>query len=273
MPETLSIALTPGYLFSSGELVTLDKLNLQARPNIVLTGSIGSATITDGAVTTAKLADGALSADSTGRNKMADGYVTAPKLNNTQDWTGKTLSGSPTVNWSGTVTLTGTLDLTGATVISAPGMLVQTVVATTAAVSSISTTIPFDNTIPQVGEGTELAALAVSITPSNAASILELELLIFAGLLEYEYAVAAIFKDGAANAIAATYERGTGAVNADVKLIIRHRLVAGTTSEIDFTVRVGRTSGGMTINGVSSTGLGLLGGVLISSFTVREVAA
>lgn len=45
---------------------------------VALNAAAGS--IDDGSVTTAKLADGALSADATGRGKMADGFVTSAKL-------------------------------------------------------------------------------------------------------------------------------------------------------------------------------------------------
>lgn len=42
--------------------------------------SVSSAKLIDEAVTTGKLADGVLSADATGRAKMADGFITATKL-------------------------------------------------------------------------------------------------------------------------------------------------------------------------------------------------
>jgi hypothetical protein len=271
MPETLSIALTPGYLFASGELVTLDKLNLQARPNIVLTGSIGSATITDGAVTTVKLADGVLSADTTGRNKMADGYVTAPKLNNTQDWTGKTLSGSPTVNWSGAITLTGTVNLTGATVTWPAGSLVQTVYTSSAAATTVSNSIPVDTSIPQVGEGTEIAGLTTIITPTDAGHVLELELIIRGqASASGSTSVVAIFRDGGANALAADYFFAAGS-DSEFHMVIKHRVTAGSTSATTFTVRAGRTAGTLTINGRS--GATILGGTTEISLTVREIAA
>lgn len=76
----LSISYTPGKVWTDDEVVTVEKLNQAANPTIDLAGSINDTSIGDGAVTTAKLADGALSADATGRAKMADSYLTAAKL-------------------------------------------------------------------------------------------------------------------------------------------------------------------------------------------------
>jgi hypothetical protein len=76
----LTITYVPGYVWTVGEVVTEDKLNLSANPTISLEGSINSTSIADLAVTTAKLATGALSADSVGRSKMADQFLTAAKL-------------------------------------------------------------------------------------------------------------------------------------------------------------------------------------------------
>jgi hypothetical protein len=76
----LTLLFTPGYVWTVGEVVTEDKLNLAANPTISIVGSLGSTTIGDGAVTTPKLATGVLSADADGRSKMADTYLTAAKL-------------------------------------------------------------------------------------------------------------------------------------------------------------------------------------------------
>jgi hypothetical protein len=76
----LTISYTPGYVWVVGEVVTEDKLNLAANPTINIVGSLTSTTIGDGAVTTPKLATGVLTADSDGRSKMADTYLTAAKL-------------------------------------------------------------------------------------------------------------------------------------------------------------------------------------------------
>ena len=75
----LSIALTPGYTFTAGELLTNTKLNSLGNPAVQLLGTIGSATIGVGAVTTAAIATGAL-ANPSGRDIVQNGFVTGQML-------------------------------------------------------------------------------------------------------------------------------------------------------------------------------------------------
>lgn len=262
MPDTLSISFTPGYTFTAEELVTYDKLNLLGRGTFTLNGSIGAATISDGAVTTPKLADGALSADTTGRAKMADGYLTAAKLNATQDWSGKTLSGNPAVTWNGAV------NFSAATFTPPAGFLVQQVHNSTASMSVISTTIPVDDTIPQNTEGTELTAVATTITPKSATNILEFELSVPFGLGTSTTVVAALFQDSTAGALAASWVGGAAGTNG--VLLLRYRMVAGTTSATTFKIRLGGSSA-FTVNGTSSARY--FGGVMAARLFVKEIQA
>lgn len=88
----LTVTLGPGYVWVNGELVTADKLNAAANPTINLSGTISSASVGDGSITTPKLADGVLTADATGRAKMADSFITIAKINSgifTADGTGR----------------------------------------------------------------------------------------------------------------------------------------------------------------------------------------
>lgn len=74
MSDALVISYVPGYTFVEGEIASIDKLNLLARPTINLAGTIGTSLVTDNSITTVKLVDGVLSADAAGRAKMEDGY-------------------------------------------------------------------------------------------------------------------------------------------------------------------------------------------------------
>jgi hypothetical protein len=76
----LTITYTPGYVWTVGEIVTEDKLNLASNPIISLAGSTSAASIGGGSITTAMLETGILSADSAGLALMADGYLTLAKI-------------------------------------------------------------------------------------------------------------------------------------------------------------------------------------------------
>lgn len=286
MPLTLNVV--PGKVFASGELVTITKLNQLGAPTIQVLDDDITFIVADGSVTTDKLADGVLTADVAGRAKMENGYVTDEKLDTALDLSGKTLSGNPTINVTGGMTVTGTVDLSAATVVLPPelvGEQVASVASTTAAIGTLTSagvgtgvlsgatsgTIPLDDTLPQINEGAEVAALAVSITPQHVDNILELELYVHGFITNANStAVAALFQDANINAIAATYQSGGNNTDMDMRLLIKHRMVAGTTSEIDFTVRLGVTAGTLTVNGRS--GARLFGGAVVSSLIVREIA-
>ena len=105
----LTITYTPGRVIAVGDIITEDVLNDLAHPTIELEGTVSASSLGVGSITTDKLADFILSADTLGRKKMADRYVTAIKLATAQDWSGFTLTGNPTVTW------TGTIDFSGAT--------------------------------------------------------------------------------------------------------------------------------------------------------------
>lgn len=262
--STLSLNLVPGYLPTDGELIDNAILRLLARPTITLEGSIGAASIADGAVTTAKLADGALSADTTGRAKMADEYLTAAKLNATQDWSGKTLSGNPTVAW------TGTINFNAATFTPPPGFIVQQATAVSTSASTTTANIPLDDTIPQNTEGTELTALQTTITPKSATNLLEIEVEVPTGSnnTASQTHILALFQDSTANARAATFA-AVNTLGAPVVLRLIYRMVAGTTSATTFKVRVGVSAGTATINGI--TGARIFGGVLAARVIIREI--
>ena len=144
--------------------------------------------------------------------------------------------------------------------------LVQTVNTQTGAVQTGTTTIPFDNTIPQNTEGTQVLSLA--ITPTSATNFL-----IISVVLNFSYSIVntvsfALFQDSTANALAASAEYGstaTGMINSGLV----HKMTAGTTSATTFKVRIGGESAGtVTLNGYS--GSQIFGGVMTSSMTITE---
>lgn len=146
------------------------------------------------------------------------------------------------------------------------GKVVQVVNTQTGTVATGTTVIPFDNTIPQNTEGTQVLSLA--ITPTSATN-----LLIVSVVLNFSYSIIntvsfALFQDTTASALAAAAELGstaTGMINSGLV----HKMTAGTTSATTFKVRIGgETAGTVTLNGYS--GGQVFGGVMASSMTITE---
>jgi hypothetical protein len=106
--------------------------------------------------------------------------------------------------------------------------------------TAASALIPFDDTIPQNTEGYQL--LSVSITPSSASSMLEVEAVAFVGedSNTSDAVLAALFRDGTANALAVDVYNGRNsyAVNFG-RLQIKYYVTAGSTSATTFKLRIG----------------------------------
>lgn len=152
------------------------------------------------------------------------------------------------------------------------GVMVQEVSVNYATVSTGTTTIPQDDTIPQNTEGTEFMTLA--ITPKSLTNILVIEI---TALLSTSAAgvniIAALFQDTTANALAATADFGDNASTFIPRSsTVRHRMVAGTTSSTTFKMRAG-TNGASTVTFCGVNSARLFGGASVATFTIREYKA
>ena len=149
------------------------------------------------------------------------------------------------------------------------GAVLQIVNTQTGVVSTGSTTIPNDDTIPQNTEGAEVMLL--SITPKSASNKLKIDVVVNLASAATGNVIAALFQDSTANALAAVAEY-TATTNGNIRLVFTHFMTAGTTSATTFKVRVGcNNAGTVTFNGAS--GARLFGGVMASSITITEIAA
>jgi hypothetical protein len=145
------------------------------------------------------------------------------------------------------------------------GGLAQQVTYASAAVWTTATSLPADDTIPQNTEGGEFGT--VTITPTAADSILEIESLLCISPNATAAVTAALFQDTTANAIAAIGQ----SVGADNNAIIalKHYVAATSIDARTYKLRAGQSaSGTCTINGWG--GNRRLGGVMASYLTVRE---
>lgn len=145
------------------------------------------------------------------------------------------------------------------------GNLAQIVNTTTGAVATGSTIIPADDTIPQKTEGDQYMTL--SITPRNSSNILIIEVTANVYVDSGADIIIALFQDDTSNALSAAWGRAFGAEKSP--LMLRHYMIAGTTSATTFKIRIGtEVSRTVTFNGVG--GSRKFGGVLDSSITITE---
>jgi len=147
------------------------------------------------------------------------------------------------------------------------GSIVQIVNTQTGAVATGTTTIPFDDTIPQNTEGDQYMTLAV--TPTNTNNKLKIDVVFQGAISVGEIVQVALFQDSTANALAAMVIHNSS-VDQTVFVAFSHYMTAGTTSATTFKIRAGTSaSGTLTFNGAS--GARKYGGVMASSITITEI--
>lgn len=209
--------------------------------------------VADGAVTTTKLATGALSADTTGRTKMADAFLTAAKLQLTliSGLAASTLLGETDVLFGSDASGTVFHKFPG-DVLRPSGSIIGVVGATPYTASTdITTVVPNDGTIPQITEGTQI--LTVTITPKFSTSFIR----VFStgcgatsSSLVQAYN-ASLFRSPTSNALQTCESQGNTWLS---PYVLDYIDTAGTTSPITYTVRVGVPSAAtLRMNGYTSS--------------------
>jgi hypothetical protein len=139
----------------------------------------------------------------------------------------------------------------------------------TGAYATASVIIPYDDTIPQSGEGTQFMNL--SHTPLSATNRLRIDVVAFFSTPSSYFIIGALFKDADVGALAVGI-MNPSAGNEISAITFSHVMVAGTVSPIDFKFRAGPYIGdNMRFNG--HTGARKLGGALASSIIITEIKA
>lgn len=161
---------------------------------------------------------------------------------------------TPTNGWSAyDKTRNNNFTFNGSAWISAAGIFADTKTATVVTTSGTGAVIPVDDTIPQIGEGTEV--ISTTFTPKSATNKLRVR---FEAIVSTDsgprVATAALFLNSIASAIAA---KGIhcSTTNALYELALTHEFVPGTTSEITLSVRIGvsvTSPGAIYWNGISA---------------------
>lgn len=150
-----------------------------------------------------------------------------------------------------------------------PNMVVQTGYAEYATNTNISTVIPRDDTIPQVGEGTEI--LSVAITPKTTTNKLRIRFSAnFGGDASVGAMIAALFVNGAANAVQVR-SVWNNATNTPQTCVLEYEYTPGSVSAQTLSIRVGPSAGTMRVNGTSAARE--YGGAQKATIMVEEITA
>lgn len=146
------------------------------------------------------------------------------------------------------------------------GAIVQTAITTYSSVSTGTTIIPKDDTIPQNTEGNEF--MSISFNPKSATNKLIIEAVVTISSSVADWLIAALFQDSGANAIAANASYQATATGTHI-VKVKHDMVAGTTSSTTFKIRAGGANAGTrTFNG--DAGNRLFGAIPKSSISIME---
>jgi hypothetical protein len=121
------------------------------------------------------------------------------------------------------------------------GKLAQVVTASSITSGSTTTTIPFDDTIPQNTEGLEILTLA--ITPTNASSTLQITATVTVSGGGLVSVAGALFVDSTANAIAANLNTVEASGYFSFLTVVAS-ISAGSTSARTYKLRIGNSTGG-----------------------------
>lgn len=135
--------------------------------------------------------------------------------------------------------------------------------------ATITSVIPFDDTVPQSNEGSQI--LSTTFTPHSVTNMLRIRIVIPVSTDGAHYAMAALFNGGSSAITAAV--SNPDATRSIQELVMEFAYVPGTSSPITFTVRVGcdNSSFPVYINGHSSGRV--LGGSTRATIVIDEIVA
>lgn len=148
-----------------------------------------------------------------------------------------------------------------------PGDVVQKIVDRDSGVTTVTDTIPLDDTIPQQSsEGDQL--MSAAIVPKSGANLLEVRAEAAVGGSADSALIIALFQDATANALCAR-SSDVGAAAETYVIPLEFYVKAGQQTSTTFKLFGGPTTGTMTFNG--SGGSRTFGGVNWSHLSVSEI--
>ena len=147
-----------------------------------------------------------------------------------------------------------------------PGSIVQTVYGEYTANTNLTNPIPWDDTIPQNTEGTEIISLP--ITPRFATSKILLTASGKGALTVVGAMIVAVFRDAIVDAIAGD-QADSPVATWLFPFSFNYQDSPATTSAITYKFRVGPSSGTMRLNGYTTGGV--LGGAMRTTLIAQEI--
>ncbi|MBY5733495.1 hypothetical protein HFO26_24910 [Rhizobium leguminosarum] len=228
------------YLRISGEPVP-DDVEIDVR----FGSKVDVGTPGDGTVTTAKIGADAVTAD---KMSAADAVAIRAKIGAAASGTAITNTQMPT------------------------GSVVQSILVSDIANTAISATIPRDNTVPQISEGTQI--LSGSITPNSTTNKIRVR---FSGWFEASailHVIGAICVSTQTDAIGATMVTSSDTAGYGVIMTFEAEYTPGTTSAVTVSIRAGpasTTPGNVRFS--SSSGAHFLGAAGKITMVIEEIKA
>ena len=147
------------------------------------------------------------------------------------------------------------------------GSVVKTISSIVNSLATGTTLIPFDDTIPQITEGTEFATIAY--TPSAVGNRIRVAANLFGAYSTPANVTAAIFEGTTTNALMAAAS-SISTANAVSSINILYEGIISTLTTLTYRLRIGgSTAGTFTLNG--SAGTRVFGGVGSSNMIVTEI--
>lgn len=150
-----------------------------------------------------------------------------------------------------------------------PGSVIQVQRTSTGAVATGTTVTPADDSIPQITEGDQYMSQA--ITPGSSANVLEVEARGHFSVTTGNGYIMALHQDATANAVTAIKcgAGGADSVAYQIPPHLLHAMLALVIVATTMRIRAGGPGGTLTFNG--SSGSRLVGGVMNSYLTVKEI--
>jgi hypothetical protein len=149
-----------------------------------------------------------------------------------------------------------------------PGMVIDTAYNENTANTTLSTVIPLDNTIPQIGEGVQI--LSASITPKSTTTKLRIIAhATYGNDASSSRGIMAAFVNGGTNAVAAAAGTYIQTANQGGETTLMYEYTPGSTSAQAITIRLGPNTSSIYLNS-NSTGQ-ILGGVSRATLLIQEI--